>query len=69
MDYEEEMEGLNNPSNSPLRSAYEKVMKAPPASTETQQVKEKQNLESPQTAIPDPSPIDDTTAITQSPPH
>merc|ERR1712208_16320 len=34
LDFDEEMQGLNNPSNSPLSSAYDKVMKAPYASPE-----------------------------------
>ena len=43
-------------------------MKAPLASTENPQVKEKQNPEVSNTAIPNPSPIDDTTTTTQSTP-
>ena len=39
VDYFDEMEGLNNPTNSPLKSAYEKVMKPPPATTEHSQDK------------------------------
>merc|ERR1711867_94647 len=45
MDYFDEMEGLNNPTNSPLKSAYEKVMKPPPATTESSKNDGKQKQE------------------------
>ena len=68
LDYEDEMEGLNNPSNSPLRSAYDKVMKAPCASTENPKVQEKQTPETPVTATPDPSPEDNTATVKEPTP-
>ena len=66
LDYEEEMEGINNPSNSPLSSANDKVMKAPCASTENPKVHEKQIPEIPVTATPDPSPVENPTTVNES---
>ena len=72
LDYEEEMEGLNNPTNSPLRSAYEKVMKAPSGSTE-KQIPKVLNVATPvpspvenvNVATPVPSPVENPTTVNE----
>ena len=59
VDYYEEMQGLNNPSNSPLHSAYEKVMRGPPASHSEPKTPEKQTPATP--VVTTQGPLKDTT--------
>merc|ERR1712240_579578 len=47
LDYEEEMQGLNNPSNSPLHSAYDRMMKGPSASHSEPKTPERQTPTTP----------------------
>ena len=54
VDYEEEMQGLNNPSNSPLHSAYDKVMRGPPTYHSEPKTPERQTPENPVETTPEP---------------
>merc|ERR1712240_822559 len=54
VDYDEEMKGLNNPSNSPLHSAYDKVMKGPPATHSEPKTPMKQTPVNPEDTTPEP---------------
>ena len=67
VDYFEEMDGLNNPTNSPLNSAYKRVMKPPPATTGNSQDKEKQPQEESQTVNKDQTPTEKNPTTEQTP--
>merc|ERR1712240_797789 len=54
LDYDEEMQGLNNPSNSPLHSAYDKVMKGPPATHSEPKTPGRQTPVNPEDTTPEP---------------
>ena len=61
------MDGLNNPTNSPLNSAYKRVMKPPPATTGNTQDQEKPQQEDSQTANKDQIPTEKNPIKDQTP--
>ena len=68
MDFDDEMQGLNNPTNSPLSSAYGKVMRAPVASPENPKIQEKQIPTTPVIDTPEkPKEVNDEQTLDSNP--